>query len=142
MKQNKTISLDIEIIEALDAVDNGSKLINELLMDYFGSTKGVELNKLKKKAELLEGEIKDKSLMLEEIKKRIIILEKEKEKLDKVLEALPKEIIEDFNIFKNMTEEILHKRFKEYYIDKYTDLDFKKVLSSYKAFQKSLTNEQ
>jgi hypothetical protein len=43
MKVNKNFTLDIEIVDKLSKMDNGSKIVNDLLSDYFANN-GTNLN--------------------------------------------------------------------------------------------------
>lgn len=77
MKQNKTISLEMDTILKLHQEDNASALINRLLEDYFKEDKIADV--LKETNELT-NKIKD----LEEKKETIETTNKKKEIIDKI----------------------------------------------------------
>lgn len=77
MKKNKTISLDVDVIELLDYEDNASQLINDLLHAHFntvGSTQ--DLNKTKE-------ELEQEKL---EAKAKLINITKQEQEINKALE--------------------------------------------------------
>ena len=47
------------------------------------------------------------------------MIENDEKNEEKILEALPKEVLEDFKFFKKMDTEALFQRYKDYYRSKY-----------------------
>ena len=114
-KITRSYTLDNEIVEELGNVTNSSKLINELLVEHFFGTnknKKEEINIQIKKMIIQKEEIEAKMIMLVQRYDEIERVEKEQAK---VFKDLPKEILEDFNRFPDMTEDVLKNRWDELY---------------------------
>ena len=114
-KITRSYTLDNEIVEELGNVTNSSKLINELLVEHFFGTnknKKEEINIQIKKMIIQKDEIEAKMIMLVQRYDEIERVEKEQAK---VFKDLPKEILEDFNRFPDMTEDVLKNRWDELY---------------------------
>lgn len=114
-KITRSYTLDNEIVEELGNVTNSSKLINELLVEHFFGTnknKKEEINIQIKKMIIQKEEIEAKMIMLVQRYDEIERVEKEQAK---VFKDLPKEILEDFNRFPDMTEDVLKNRWEELY---------------------------
>ena len=114
-KITRSYTLDNEIVEELGNVTNSSKLINELLVEHFFGTnknKKEEINIQIKKMIIQKEEIEAKMIMLVQRYDEIERVEKEQAK---VFKDVPKEILEDFNRFPDMTEDVLKNRWEELY---------------------------
>ena len=114
-KITRSYTLDNEIVEELGNVTNSSKLINELLVEHFFGTnknKKEEINIQIKKMIIQKDEIEAKMTMLVQRYDEIERVEKEQAK---VFKDVPKEILEDFNRFPDMTEDVLKNRWDELY---------------------------
>jgi len=114
-KITRSYTLDNEIVEELGNVTNSSKLINELLVEHFFGTnknKKEEINIQIKKMIIQKDEIEAKMIMLVQRYDEIERVEKEQAK---VFKDVPKEILEDFNRFPDMTEDVLKNRWEELY---------------------------
>lgn len=131
MKINRTYSLDNEICEELEKIDNASKLINDLLKDYFyknGRLKKQELIiKLGKKQTEQDNIISE----ITKIKEMIKIAENKEQKL----KSVPEEILQDFEAFPKIDKIILRKRYIEIYKSKY-DIDWGEVLTAWEEWKK------
>jgi hypothetical protein len=62
MKINKNFTLDLDLVEKLNKIDNSSKLINNLLTDYFSCSSGNNDIFEQKKAFLKQNKAKMKQL--------------------------------------------------------------------------------
>ena len=117
-KQNKTICLDVDVIEHLSKEKNASGLINSLLADYYNTGK-------KEKAELLialeeKRELRDKlNVELGAIETKLREIETKKEQVKEIFKNIPDEILQDFKDFENMDENILKNRYLDIYKVKY-----------------------
>jgi len=134
-KQNKTICLDIEIINKLNKTKSASNLINELLKEHFNSGNGLkekelqsEMNKKKLEREKLNKEIEETENKLKKIKE-------DKERVKETYKNIPKEILDDFRSFRDMDIHSLRDRFNEYYNKKYKDLNLNEIEKAFKEFK-------
>lgn len=134
-KQNKTICLDIENIEKLNKTESASKLINELLIEYFNSTGDLKEAELKKKSNETKNKIDELQTDLKEVNKQLKQLEKDKERVKEVYKEIPKEILEDFKSFRDMDIHTLRDRFNSYYSEKYNDLNLNEIEKAFKEFR-------
>ena len=137
MKQQKTISLDAEIVEALGAEDNGSKLINDLLIEHFRGASSYKKQELIKKSKELKEFMTEKETELREMLIQIEKLTLEEKRLDELFKDIPKEIINDFHIFSNMTEEILENRINQIYSVDYPSMNYNKIREAFKEYFKN-----
>jgi chromosome segregation ATPase len=132
MKVNKLFTIDQGLIELLKQEKNASKIINQLLLDYYGEGS----NKLK---ELEEEIIRDK----EEIKRLIELVKKKEQKVLEIKERnkkvqeqlnnIPQGLLNDFRTFKGMTEDTLKERVRYYY----PNLDINEALKAWELWKKS-----
>jgi len=111
-----SFTLDPEVSEKLNNVENKSGLLNDLLKTYFGTSEYSEssLERAKAKMELLKIQYekeqdKANKIVVEEKEKEMILIETEKEKQEEAergLEALELKIIEDEKALKNLPKEL------------------------------------
>ena len=134
-KQTKQISLDSEIVEQLKEL-NASKLVNDLLLDYF--KKGNELEeqqiklKIKEKQLLIDKEVSEINRLENKLKES-----REKEiVIQNTFKNIPSEILDDFKFFNKMDEEALSKRFNNIYRQKYKSLSYSELSQAWKIFNK------
>ena len=135
MKIARTYTLDTEIIEALCKEANASKIINDLLTEYYCKNTGMQKAELKNKLIEITTKIKDLEIHKMEIQNKIAELTAREEKLESTMKEIPEEIIQDFKAFPNMTEDILYIRFKGIYHSKYPELKFNQLLKVLKDSQ-------
>jgi len=112
MKINRSYTLDSEIVEELEKVSNSSKLINELLIEHFHGTNSSKKDEISHKLKQLtrdKEEIDNKMIML--VQRYDSIVEQEKIQAH-TFKDMPKEILEDFNRFPDMSEETLKSRWE------------------------------
>ena len=69
MKMNKLFTIDVELIEKLKAEDNQSKIINDLLKNYYADN--LSIDELKKEKINQESIIKKHKSKLEYIEKEL-----------------------------------------------------------------------
>jgi len=119
MKSQKILSLDAEIIEELKNIPNASKLINEMLKDYFNKSGHLKKQELKNKLILIEADIKRFTNDMELIKKQIETIEKDESRIRTIFKNIPSEILEDIKFFDKMTLDTLLNRFNQFYKRKY-----------------------
>ena len=134
MKSQKILSLDTEIIEELKKI-NASKLINELLKDYFSQNRKIKKQELLNKLNNLQIEIKNKEESMKIIKERIREIEITNKRIKTIFKNIPIEIIEDFRRFPKMSKQILLNRFKEIYHKTY-NIKFEEIEKAYKQYYK------
>lgn len=115
MKTNKIFSLDTEVIVSLQNVDNASKLVNDLLVDYFASGRNLEEEDLKKEILKTESLIITEQGRINNMNARLKEIEEKDKEVKKIFQDIPKAIIDDFKIYPKMTEEILRKKCKTSY---------------------------
>ena len=130
MKQNKTISLNVEIAEELEKQKNGSKLINDLLTDYFKTGGKLHKQELINKISIKEIEEKKIKMELNQLKERLGEINLKETQLKETYKKIPQEALDDFRCFPNMTKEILIQRYKEIYGKKY-EVTYKEIYEAY-----------
>lgn len=141
MKQNKTISIDVEIIEQLTKEKNGSGLINDLLKDYFSTGGALEKKEIETKIGLKELEIKKAQSILTSLKTKLDLINKREAELKKVYKHIPTEVLDDFKCFPKMTETILRTRYRDIYSRKYESLNWPQLKGAYDHYyQKEVKN--
>jgi DNA helicase IV len=135
MKSQKILSLDFEIVEELKKIPNASKLINEMLLDYFNKNGHLKKKELKDKLAQLNLN-KEKIINdMEILEKQIISIEKEEARINETYKNIPKEIMEDFNSFDKMTADGLFTRFKNLYSKRFKDLDWLELKKAFYEFR-------
>jgi len=133
VKVNKTISLDIDLVEELKEHSNSSKLINDLLKEHLRGDhiKDIEAIELK----ILETKREIEDLMTEEnnLRKKLQIAKQKETELKERFSNVPLEILEDFKFYSKMTEEIFSKRWKDIYNKKYS-ITLENALKAYRSY--------
>lgn len=134
MKQQKIFSLDPELLDELSKEKNQSKVVNDLLANYFNSgaksTKQEILNKINFK----KKEMNENKQIITILEAKIETIEKRDKHIKKVFKDIPDEILEDFKLFPKMTVEVSRIRFKNIYSVKYHSLNWEKVLKAYNQY--------
>ena len=115
VKIQRTYTIDEKNIKELENVSNASKLVNDLLTEHFF---GVVSNKKEEISAKLKQLIRQKeeleTLMIRSVQQFDAIEAQEKEQA-RFFKGVPKEILEDFNRFPDMNEDVLKNRWKELY---------------------------
>ena len=125
MKVNKTFVIDEELIDNLKKC-NASQLICDLLNQHFRKKKDPQA--LEKEIQILD----DKKENLLELKDKIA---KEREEMVEVMSTFPQEILDDFDLFPTMSEDVLKLRYEEKYLKKYSKLLWPDVLDAFNRFR-------
>ena len=125
MKVNKTFAIDEELIDNLKKC-NASQLICDLLNQHFRKNKDPQA--LEKEIQILD----DKKENLLELKDKIA---KEREEMVEVMSTFPQEILDDFDLFPTMSEDVLKLRYEEKYLKKYSKLLWPDVLDAFNRFR-------
>ena len=133
MKGNKLVTLDIEIIEQLKNTENASKLINEMLIEYFFSGSDLKREELQGKIKLEENQILEKEKKIKNLKVRLEDIDKKDKKIKEVFADIPEQVLTDFRMFPRMTEEVLAVRHKNIYAEK---IVWKTLLKAFKQYHK------
>jgi hypothetical protein len=131
MKTQKLIGFDMDVMKKLIKIKNASKLINETMRDYFFVGNNQKKEKIKANIVKLHRESFEKSeeaLKSEDSLKKI--LEKEN-KLKEIFKDIPKQILNDFKEFPNMTEAALGSRFKDIYCKKF-NIKYTRILEAFR----------
>ena len=136
MKQQKTISIDSELVTELGNVENGSKLINDLLTDYFRGTTSYKKQELEVKLKNLKLFIEEKQDEMFEMNEQLKRLIEEEKRLELLFKDVPKEILDDFRFFPQMTEEVLELRIREIYSKSYPDMNYKIIWNAFNEYFK------
>jgi len=135
MKSQKILSLDLEIVEELKNIPNASKLINEMLKDYFNKTGHLKKQELKNKLIQLEA---DKSKIIDDmeiIKKQIEFIEEQESKINEVYKNIPKDIMDDIAFFNKMDLESLFNRYHQLYSKRFKDLNWEELKKAFIQFR-------
>jgi len=119
MKRFKHFTIDEEIAEELDKEKNASKIVNNLLKDYYNESSNLKKQELKNKLIHLEAETKKSNESIKIIKEQIKKMITDEKRLKEVFKNIPKEIMDDFRYFNKMTLDSLLKRYKEIYSRKF-----------------------
>lgn len=91
MKVNRTYSIDADLVDMLTKEENASKLINQLLSDYFGANReSIERRKL---------EATNKLQSIEAEEKELIVVEDETSKAKELRERLENEKAKKLELF-------------------------------------------
>ena len=131
MKSQKLLSLDIDIIDRLKAEDNGSALVQRLLVNHYGSGDEQEIEYLRQKLTDIDEKHK---IEKEVLKSKLAILVKNDRKRRELQKKVPQEIEVDFKLFPQMTEEILQNRYADIYIKKFPKLKYEDILKAFKVY--------
>lgn len=141
IKQNKTISLDMEVIESLNKIDNASKLINDLLREYFSEGSGL------KKNEISDRIRSNKEMMLKmkednkELQKNIDRIERKEQHIREVYKNVPDEVLDDFKLFPKMTDKVLLLRHTNIYKKKY-NVSYEELLKAFNTYFEDRVEEE
>lgn len=127
-KKNRQITIDDELNDELEKI-NASKLINDLLQDYFNRNKSDDLKVLNQK---LEEKLQKKKILMREIRDLKLKINQIRDKEARVLRIfnkIPKEVVENINSYPNITLTSLRMRYNNIYQEKYnfTWLDLKQA---------------
>ena len=134
MNINRTFSIEENLANRLKEENNQSKIINELLKDYYASGGSLEEDELKAEKNKIEGEIIKLTKSIEMINKRLERVVQKKRIIEEKFKNIPKEILEDFRRFPNMDEHTLMDRYREIYGTRYscTFAELKEALTEFK----------
>jgi|TARA_Y100000296_G_scaffold17864_1_gene21117 hypothetical protein len=135
VKVNKNFTLDGDLVDKLKEEGNASLLINNLLIDYFGSTSRRNIDELRHQMKGLRKEIFDKQELMEEISQSILNLEIKEKAHQSQFKSIPKEILEDFKFY-NFSEDSLTNRWKDIYKAKY-DIKLDLLLDVWKSYNEN-----
>ena len=118
MKVSKLFTLDIEIIHNLQKEKNASKLISDLLLEYYNEGSGLKKEELKVKKIKKLNIINQTKIEIEKIEDTITKIEDRDKMIKETFKNIPTEILDDFKVFK-FTEQSLFIRHSEIYIKKF-----------------------
>ena len=118
MKVSKLFTLDIEIIHNLQKEKNASKLISDLLLEYYNEGSGLKKEELKVKKIKKLNIINQTKIEIEKIEDTITKIEDRDKMIKETFKNIPTEILDDFKVFK-FTEQSLLSRHSEIYIKKF-----------------------
>jgi cysteinyl-tRNA synthetase len=135
MKRFKHFTIDEEIAEELEKEKNASKIVNNLLKDYYNSNSNLKKQELKNKLIQIKEEREKLTNEMEVIEKQIISIEKEENRINETYKNIPKDIMEDFNFFNKMTKESLFIRYKNIYSKRFKDLDWNELKKAFCEFK-------
>lgn len=136
MKGQKILSLDLEIIEELKKEKNSSKLINDLLRDYFHQSTTLKKEELLNKLGNLELESKKIQEQMKVLRNKINEFEIREQKEKTIFKNIPQEIITDFKCFPKMTEDILYGRWKGIYAPNF-NITFEELKKAWELFKEN-----
>ena len=114
-KVTRSYTLDEDVVEGLQKEVNSSKLVNDLLREHlFGTatSKKEEINARLKQLIAQKEEIDEK---MKTLVHKYDELCRQEEQQKEMFKDFPEWLLEDFNRFPNMTEEVLSARFKGMY---------------------------
>ncbi len=134
MKQQKIFTIDSELLIELRKERNQSKLMNDLLSDYFKSGAKSTKQEILNKINLKQKEVIENKQMIIVLKAKVETIEKKENLLKKIFKDIPDEILEDFKFFPKITQETLRIRFTNIYSVKYNSLKWEKVLKAYNQY--------
>tara|TARA_Y100000310_G_C20049131_1_gene519734 strand:- start:77 stop:502 length:426 start_codon:yes stop_codon:yes gene_type:complete len=129
-KVQKIFTIDDNLVEELKLVKNKSKLVNELLKDYFskGSLK-VKEELLAKMANLRRDLFNQKEQLIN-YEATLKKLEEKEKSIESLYSNLPKDILDDFKMFPALSEEGLINRYQGIYADKYK-ISYNEIKAAY-----------
>ena len=133
MKSSKLFTLDTEIVDSLKKVENASRLVNELLLDYFYSGGGQEKEEIKGNLIKLKTEVENKKGLIKNLKEKIKEIEKKDKEIKEKFKHIPIVILQDFKMFPLMSEEALLSRYNSQY---FGTVEWKELLTAYKEYFK------
>ena len=130
MKANKLFTLDVEVIQNLSKEKNASKLVNELLLDYFEGGTSLVIEEIRRDIVSQEQNISKSKQRLLMLNKKLRDIDERELKVKELFKDLPEQLIKDFKEFPKMTEETLLNRL----IDNYRNynLNTNKVIEAWK----------
>ena len=133
MKGQKILSLDREVIDSLKKVENASKLVNGLLLDYFYYGGGLEIEEIKSNIDKLLIERLQKKELIDNLKEKIKAIQKKEKEIKEKFKHIPVVILQDFKAFPLMTEEALLSRYNSQY---FGTVKWPELLTAYKEYFK------
>ena len=139
-KIGKPFTLDEEVIDELKNVKNASKLVNELLIEHLFGTKSnikEEISRKLRELTVQKEEIETKMITLVQKYDRIEAKEKEQKH---EFRDIPPDILEDFNRFPDMSEEVLKSRWEGKY--KESGVDWQALKGFYARFVSFKTTKE
>jgi len=133
MNTNRTFSINSELADRLKEQPNQSKIVNDLLTDYFMSGGSEKKDLVIKRAEI-EADILKLNKSLDVVNAKIEKICEKEATFKETVKGVPESIIEDFKKFPDMDENTLVKRYMTIYKRKYTiSIDeLKKALKEWK----------
>jgi predicted nuclease with TOPRIM domain len=134
-KQNKQITLDMDLLKKLSEVENLSGLINQLLKEYVGSGEDMKKDKIQKEIIETEKTIKELQNKLGNLNNALEKIELHESLLKQKFGAIPKDILEDFKQFTDMDENGLRTRYNNLYFNQYT-CTFPQILEAFREWKK------
>ena len=134
MKGTKLISIDSDILEELQKESNASKIINELLKDYYTTGGALQRKEIIHKININGLEITKLEESNKSLKSKLDALTKREAELKDLYKNIPAEVIEDFKAFPNMTSMIFRGRIKDIYNRKYKDLNHNDMMTAFNHY--------
>ena len=112
MKVNKLFTLDADLVERLADEKNQSKVVNELLQEYFAMGGNLEKKELITKYDETIKQINKLEISTERIKLKLENIAKREASVKKLYSNIPEVVLDDFRRFPNMDEKTLMSRYK------------------------------
>ena len=132
MKVNKLFTLDADLVERLADEKNQSKVVNELLQEYFAMGGNLEKKELIIKQDEIIKEISKLEISTEQIKLKLEKIAKREASVKKLYSNIPEVVLDDFRRFPNMDEKTLMSRYKNIWF-KY-EVTFKEIKEAHREF--------
>jgi len=132
MKVNKLFTLDADLVERLQEEKNQSKVVNELLGDYFALGGNLEKQELIAKRDELLKQIAKFETSVEQLNLKLEKIAKREASVKKIYKDIPEAVLDDFRKFPNMDEVALRSRYNNLWF-KYS-ATFDEIEKAYKEF--------
>jgi hypothetical protein len=133
MKMQKVISLDESLIKLLSSESNASAVISALLMDYYRESPALQSEEIAKKIREIQQKIDENQIILCNLQEKLTKIKKKEIEITAIFKEIPQEILNDFKIYPEMTEEILKSRYKDIY-SQTTKLKFEQILTAFNQY--------
>ena len=141
MKRFKHFTIDEDLAKELEKESNASKLVNELLKDYYNQNGHLQKRELEEKLIKIKTEINRLEKDMVTIERNLEKIEADEKRVREVFKNVPNEIIDDISSFENITESALFSRFKSIYKKKY-EVNWKDIQKAFLEIKREDGNRQ
>jgi len=131
MKVQKLICIDQEVAENLKQESNASKLVNDLLLNFYHGGRYQEIEEIEQNITKLSAEKQEISNKITHFQKKLKEIKEKVAETKALFREIPQDLLEDFNKYPQMTPIIFMNRWKDIYKSQFPSLNYDKAKEAF-----------